>query len=549
MKAKGDIILDCVDYYGDFSVCKKKDASFVVSDERVDLIAGKGYKIKNYERLSDEHKTDWFNSPASFPELTDGCFASEAVCGDKSWFRFTSGAARSVMFDLGDECAVDGIRVGALKEDSTGVRLPVRICVLLSDDGESWQTVCEMTGFSSGKANDIVRSEEGFGKAYRARYAKLTFTVVTHIFLDEIELFGCRNGEKGCALIPDGEADSDFPDRFASVGQLGAKDVLLAYFCHKDRAPITKEVFLPHVAYMEGDEIKDTLFDSFLFLPYVAFLYDKYKKRPLKKEDWQLYIDTQFQEGVNMDALEEAAAEVGKKLGKPDYKVSAFFSILYPVSEVEHFGMIGGKDLDFSVQEDRKTALKWFIDEQLARFEEKKYKHITLNGFYWFTEEISYSDAQLLDLLRFTTDYVREKGLITTWIPYFHASGFNDWRHLGFDIACYQPNYAFNKSVPDIRLFDAAATAKLLGMCIELEIGGTEDWNIERIKKYYAAGAKTGYMKDAAHMYYQGGVPGEYYKAYKSDDPILHSVYTDTYRFIKGTFGADEIGFELGKEN
>ena len=50
-------------------------------------------------------------------------------------------------------------------------------------------------------------------------------------------------------------------------------------------------------------------------------------------------------------------------------------------------------------------------------------------------------------------------------------------------------------------------------------------------------------MKDAAHMYYQGGLPGEYYKAYKSDDPKLHSVYDDTYRFIKGTFNADEIEF------
>jgi hypothetical protein len=82
-------------------------------------------------------------------------------------------------------------------------------------------------------------------------------------------------------------------------------------------------------------------------------------------------------------------------------------------------------------------------------------------------------------------------------------------------------------------------------MCIELEVGGTQPWNIERIKKYYAAGALTGYMKDAAHMYYQGGVPDVYYSAYKSEDPDLHSVYTDTYRFIKGTFDPNEIEFNL----
>lgn len=120
-------------------------------------------------------------------------------------------------------------------------------------------------------------------------------------------------------------------------------------------------------------------------------------------------------------------------------------------------------------------------------------------------------------------------------------------RRLGFDLGCYQPNYAFNKTVPDARLFEAARTAKLMGMCIELEMGGAEDWNVERMKKYYAAGAMTGYMKDAAHMYYQGSMPGYFFKAYESKEPYLHSVYNDTYRFIKGTFGADEVVF--GGEN
>lgn len=531
-----------VDYYGDFSIDKSAGTKFVKSSERINLLLGKPQKIKNFETVDELHRTDWFNSPVSSKELTDGKYAEIADCQDPAWFRFTVGAARSILFDLGGVCAVDGVRVGALRDTASGVYLPNRVCVLLSENGEDWQTVCELIG-SSEKPNEIVRVSGDFGKKYKARYAKISFSVVTHVFIDEIELFGCCNDENAESIVPDSVLDADFPDRFASTEQLGAKDVLLAYFCHPNVKPITKEIFLPHVAYIEDGVIKDTLFDSYLFLPYVSFLYEGYKKRPLKKADWQHYIDTQYQDGVNMDALEAAAEEVGKALGDPDYKVSAFLSILYPVTEVSEFGEINGKNLNFAEVEDRKTALKWLIDEQLERFYAKNYKHITLNGFYWFTEEISYSDEQLMELLRYTTDYVRGKNLITTWIPYFHATGFNDWRHLGFDIACYQPNYAFNQNVPDIRLFDAAATAKLLGMCIELEVGGTEPWHIERIKKYYAAGAITGYMKDAAHMYYQGGVPGVYYDAYVSEDPNLHSVYNDTYRFIKGTFGADEIKF------
>ncbi len=530
------------DYYGSCDVDLSAGEVFEKSDEKINLLLGLTQKIKCYDKLADEEKTDWFNCKPSCASLTDGKYATVATCGDEGWFRFTRGGARSIIYDLGTLCAVESARIGVLKEDETKVLTPPRICVQLSEDGINWQTVGEIR-FASEKSSDIVRNSVCFGNAYKARFAKFTFSVSVHVFIDEIELFGCRNGEGALDITPDSAGNSDFPNAYCTTEQLGAKDVLLAYFCLDRIPPITKEIFLPHVAYMVKDEIKDTLFDSFLFLPYVAFLYEGGHKRPLKKENWQYYIDQQFLDGFNMDALDAAAKEVGEKLGIKDFKVSVFMSILYPVVSVNEFGVIDGKNLDFSNLEDRKTALKWLIDEQLSGFNNKKYEHLTLNGFYWFTEEINYNDLQLMELLKYTTDYVRGLGLITTWIPYFHASGFDDWRHLGFDMACYQPNYAFNQAIPDSRLFNAADTAKLLGMCIELESGGTDKWNIERMKKYYAAGALTGYMKEAAHMYYQGGVPGDYYAAYKSEDEYLHSMYDDTYKFIKGTFDPSVVEF------
>ncbi len=534
---------DYVEYYGDASVDKNAPAFFETDNQRRNLLLGLPQKIKVYERMAEETKNDWNNCKADCKSLTDGIYAQKAECGDSAFFRFTGGGARSVIYDLGCICAVDSAKIGVLKENATAVRTPARVCIQLSENGDDWQTVGEITNLVSEKEADIIRKEIEFGKAYKARFARFTFPVPVHVFFDQLELFGCRNGENAQTIVADKPEDSDYPDCYCTAKQLGAKDVLLAYFCLEGKAPITKEIFLPHVAYMEKDEIKDTLFDSFLFLPYVAFLYDRYDKRPLTKKDWQFYIDQQYLDGFNMDALEAAAAEVGEKLGIKDFKVSVFLSILYPVVKVKEFGVVDGRNLDFSLLEDRKTALKWLIDEQVKGFKAKNYKHITLNGFYWFTEEINYGDLQLMELLKYTTDYVRDMGLITTWIPYFHASGFDDWRHLGFDMACYQPNYAFNQAIPDVRLFDAAKTAKLLGMCIELESGGTDKWNIERMKKYYAAGALTGYMKDAAHMYYQGGVPGDYYTAYKSDDEYLHSMYKDTYDFIKGKFDPNTVKF------
>ena len=535
--------MDSKAYYGDFSVSADAPVLFEKSNERINLISELSQKIRAFENIPDELCTDWYNCKADSLSLTDGVSAQKADISDPAWFRFTGGGARSIIYDLGCVCAVDGARVQALRDDSSAVKLPARICVALSENGVDWQTVSELT-FSCNEDKAIVESLVDLPKKYKARFAKFSFSVTVHVFIGQLELFGCRNGDDASEIVPDKANDSDYPDVYCVSEQLGAKDVLLAYFCLEGKEPITKEIFLPHVAYMQDGEIKDTLFDGFLFLPYVAFLYKGYEKKPLTKEKWQWYIDQQFIDGYNMDALNEAAKAVGEKLGIKDFKLSVYMSILYPVTSVNEFGIVDGKNLDFSLLEDRKAGLKWFIDEQYARFNAKKYEYLDLKGYYWFTEEINYNDSQLLELLRYTTDYVREMGLITTWIPYFHASGYDDWRHLGFDMACYQPNYAFNQNVPDVRLFDAASTAKLLGMCIELESGGIQEWNILRMKKYYAAGAITGYMQNAAHMYYQGGVPGDYYTAYLSKDENLHSMYEDTYKFIKGKFDPTTVEFK-----
>lgn len=93
------------------------------------------------------------------------------------------------------------------------------------------------------------------------------------------------------------------------------------------------------------------------------------------------------------------------------------------------------------------------------------------------------------------------------WIPYYQASGFSDWKELGFDMACMQPNYAFTGTATIDRLYDNAATTKRLGMCVEIEINQYDSKSdILRYKEYLAVGAETGYM-NAVKCYYQGGVP------------------------------------------
>ncbi|HBR32851.1 MAG TPA: hypothetical protein DD733_12305 [Clostridiales bacterium] len=529
-------------YYGEVNIPEIKEPSYW-SDNETDyekvqnLVAGLPQQIISYAVIDGNTATPQFNTPDSGTELTDGKLAEKATYTDKAWFRFTRGLARSIIFDLKNISAITGYSFGFLKEDATAVRLPATVTIAASENGVEWQEICHITGVNSDKESDVVRITGNFDGTYRTRFVKIYIPVYSHVYMDEISIFGTKKVGEAKTIVPDPEKKENYPEKFASPDEFNnIHDVLLSYICHPNVVPISKDVYLPHVAYIEDGVIKDTLFDSFMFLPYVAFLHEGYKKKPLKKEDWQLYIDTQFVKNGNLDALEEAVGEVKAALGCDDYKVSLVFSILFPVSSQNEFGEIDGKMLDFSKLEDRKTAIKWLIDEQIRIFNEKGYKNTYIQGFYWFTEEIDYSDSQLLSLIDYTTKYVRSLGFITSWIPYYQASGFCDWQRLGFDLACYQPNYAFNYSIPDQRLFDAAETAKLLGMCIELEIGGSKPEDVDRLKKYYAAGAITGYMTEAVHMYYQGGVPGSIYNSYISKDSYLHSLYADTYKFMKGRF-------------
>lgn len=43
-------------------------------------------------------------------------------------------------------------------------------------------------------------------------------------------------------------------------------------------------------------------------------------------------------------------------------------------------------------------------------------------------------------------------------------------------------------------------------------------------------------------MYYLGSLKDVMFKSCYSDDPYFHTMYDDTYRFIKGTYPPDALG-------
>ncbi|MFT8338177.1 DUF4855 domain-containing protein [Schleiferilactobacillus harbinensis] len=273
----------------------------------------------------------------------------------------------------------------------------------------------------------------------------------------------------------------------------------------------------------------------------------------MTKKDWQGYITNQFADQYNVSALNQAVGETKAALNKPDYQASVILPLFYPVQSVKDFGIVNGRHLNFANKQDRYLALQWMVDEQLKEFQAKGYKNLKLNGFYWFTEELDNGDPEMESILQQLTNYVREKGYMTSWIPYFQGSGYQRWQKMGFDLAIYQPGYAFDASVPKARLYETAAKAKQLGMGTEFEVEGVTPTSVTRFKDYLYAAARNGTMTDAVHMYYQGSVDGAVYDSYQSKDPYLHSLYDDTYKFVHNQFttavAAPTAQWLTGKEN
>ena len=543
----GDDAETVKDYYGALELETGGEPTYWDSSENdyndtLNLIAGKPVQIELVDALRRDHATTFYNSPESNPALTDGKHASSAAYTDSAFFRFTNGEGRNLYFDLGHVSAVTGIRASFLREDGPNVKLPAGLLIYGSVDGEEWKVFHHVDSVYSEGASSIAQVDETFDKAYKVRYIRITFSVLPHVYCDEIEILGRKNVE-GAAELSESTAVNDlYPQAFITPDQFdGVENMILSYNCNPSLASggkTTVEEYLPHVGYYDRDgKLADTFFDSFLFLPYAAFTGTEYRDFTA----WNTYVDNVFAEDANINALSEAVDQVSEGLGR-DVRVRVFFSILYTWPDKTSFGDVDDDGVieDFSKAEDRKKAIKWIIDEQLSRFEAGGYDNLDLLGFYWYEEQVTYTDPHELELIRYASDYVHSLGYKLMWIPWYCAPGYTDWKELGFDMACMQPNYAFSGQATVERLYDNAETTRRLGMCVEIEIGQYDaQADILRYKEYLAVGAETGYM-DAVKCYYQAGMPGAFYAAWKSADPFVNSVYHDTYLFAKGKYDSNE---------
>lgn len=530
------------------------DASEPDYKDTINLVAGLTQRVYVPVNLSGFYATNYKNSEANSPLLTDGKKAS-SVWGD-GWFRSVHGIERNVVFDLQKTSSVSHVVMGIGHSGGAGIYLPRYIRIWLSDNGVDWQQVYADNDPQPHNAEGRMDYRADFGKKYKARFINIQFGVSCFVYIDEIEVYGTKFvGSDAAALKPTGSYETQFPDEYIKPDKSiynGATNILLAPYIQNAASPnagITRDIWLPYIAYLDKDgKIKDTMFDGVVMAAYGVTFDQGYNPTTVNN-----YIDYLFAADLNLNSLEKTVGEVKKALGLNDYKVAVViampgtFNRDYTPGDYDGDGKIER----FDTFEDLKKITDWFMNRCEALFANQNYQNIVLTGYYWPPETVEYHKPFEEQLIKYTSDKCHEKGYSLSFIPWLRATGYQEWKELGFDVVNMQPNYPWYDFPIEI-VAETADEAKKLGMSVEIEIHPSAMDSAEYFAKYIEyldQGVKKGY-KGTILFYYQGGMPGEYYKCYKGEGKYSRLIYDYTYQFIKGKYtiqslSASDMEFDI----
>ncbi|HAN21241.1 MAG: hypothetical protein A2Y15_06620 [Clostridiales bacterium GWF2_36_10] len=528
--------------------------------EEKNLVFGLTYKVETGEPVEFSHlnyEPETYNIDNG--QLTNGITAMTDY-NSSAWYRSMRGVSRIITFDLGVVKAVSSFSASFLHIKSMAIYAPRYVNVLLSEDGVTYDTVCRAApDFDiSDTATRRAEISAAFDNIYKARYVKVVFCSDIFTFCDEISIFGLdtlTGNEKAIVIDPEIE-ESGYLTHLK--GNSDIIKIYNGYYPTQNIADNTAEELLPYIAYLRSDgSYKDTMFDSLVFVPchtdYPSGgrLVKTNGKQGAVMSDWLLYLENTFAEGINTDALNDVVGEVYSSLDKKG-KFTVYFTLPFPTVVEGAFGDIDndGKEEYCTTLKERFDILKWYIDLTYETFSDGEYKNLSFGGFYWYREEVNYSETDHeVELVKKAASYLTKRGFDFLFDPFFLSTGFDHWKDLGFNAAVMQPNLVFSDYYKTEMLGEFASIIKKYNLGVEMETaepGSFTDANYEKYgliyENYLYYGWLTEFM-DALHTFYQGAGPGTLYEfchasSTTAKGAYLRSLYDKTYKFIKGTFTA-----------
>lgn len=313
--------------------------------------------------------------------------------------------------------------------------------------------------------------------------------------------------------------------------QTDIRDLVLIYQGGAHRMDYTVDQLRPYVVHENRFGRRDWLFDGFLFLEFTSGKEVSFLKQngtvPSKKEDWVWLADRHFAAGKGISALDECIAQEQAKLGAPPFRHKVVIAIPEPPFGQKDWGELNGRKLDFSNEEDRVAACKWYVDLLSDHFRQMDYKHLELSGFYWLSEKALESRPVTQAL----GEYIHRQNRLFYWIPYYTAQGYSEWNEMGFDVAYLQPTYFWdNPRIKADRVDRACELARTHHMGLEMEFDMSASVKSkkqlrDRGLQYLSSFRKNGVYRSAAIAYYEGG--GGVYHFSKATEPE-DRVFIDT---------------------
>ncbi|MBN2448224.1 MAG: DUF4855 domain-containing protein [Phycisphaerae bacterium] len=229
-----------------------------------------------------------------------------------------------------------------------------------------------------------------------------------------------------------------------------APNMVLLYYGFDSRGPRdwSAEQLRHYVGYHEqrgtdAERPTDTMFDTVLWMYRKSSRGNLFETSasatPTRQLDWQECLERLFVPDMQLNALEQAAAEVERGLGRP-VRVWVVLTLPYPDVRIENWRESSeGPAWDFRTDnEDRMAALQWYVQAALEKWRAAGFEHLELLGFYWFNEghinlrkAEDVSDEALrndVPLIRATARYLHGvkldgRALTLSWIPYSPYGG------------------------------------------------------------------------------------------------------------------------------
>lgn len=292
------------------------------------------------------------------------------------------------------------------------------------------------------------------------------------------------------------------------------------------------EDLIPYVSYRSKGKNRGKMFGGIIFNPVRVrennFIYPLYSTftELADREDWELAIRVLFEKDINLHAL--ASLNIG---------LDIWVSIPYPVTFQKKFTTIKGKKVNFKFEENRMMAVDWWVKAFVKAWNDSKklHKHLKFRGFVWQREAILDDDVSMVKKVN---QCIHKKNLLSMWLPNYGSQNVVNWKEIGFDVVCINPNF-YGKTNHDVNwITNASAFAKFYNTGIQVYYGKGLIYNETHLLDYLNMGLPqfNDYMSKSLIVYqFPNQTLGDIKKNNKGNYRLL-------YRFIKGKYEKKEYG-------